>query len=351
MSHNGYAGHRDGPLLSVTDLVVEHPAGAGQKVHAVSGVSFDLARGETLGLVGESGCGKSTTGRAVLCLPPPTSGSVVFDGTDLTRIPSEDLRRLRTRLQVIFQDPLSSLNPGRRIADIVGEPLAVWASDQSKEARRARVDEMLDSVGIDPATYARRRAHELSGGQCQRVSIARALILEPELLVCDEPVSSLDVSVQAQILNLLEAMKARYGLTMVFISHDLSVVRHVADRIAVMYLGKLCEIGGREQVYDTPRHPYTAALVASAPVPDPTEPVPSPPIGGELPSAVTPPSGCRFHTRCPRADAVCTAEEPAMAQLGEDHFVACHHPLPVAVELTTSPRRTAGAGRTREEPS
>ncbi len=327
-------------LLDVSHLVVEYPAGAGRRVHAVSNVSFQVARGETLGLVGESGCGKSTAGRAVLGLPPPTSGSVVFDGTDLATLSGEDLRRTRTRLQVIFQDPISSLNPGRRIADIIAEPLVVWGRGRAKSDRHARVEEMMNAVGIDPETYSRRRAYELSGGQCQRVSIARALMLQPEFVVCDEPVSSLDVSVQAQILNLLETMKARYGLTMLFISHDLSVIRHVADRIAVMYLGKLCEVGGRESLFEEPRHPYTAALLASVPVADPTEPVPKPPIGGELPSAISPPTGCRFHTRCPRADALCGEKEPEMRTVGEDHVVACHHPLPVGVSITRSPDKT-----------
>ena len=209
----------------------------------------------------------------------------------------------------------------------------------------------MNAVGIDPATYSRRRAYELSGGQCQRVSIARALMLQPELVVCDEPVSSLDVSVQAQILNLLETMKARYGLTLIFISHDLSVIRHVADRVAVMYLGKLCEIGARERLFDQPRHPYTAALLESVPISDPTEPVPQPPIGGELPSAITPPTGCRFHTRCPRADARCTDEEPLMRAVGEDHAVACHHPLPVGVSITTRPDQTGETRTTMPTPT
>jgi peptide/nickel transport system ATP-binding protein len=342
------AADRSDLLLDVSDLVVEYPAGAGRRVHAVSGVSFDVARGETLGLVGESGCGKSTAGRAVLGLPPPTSGSVVFDGTDLATLSREELRRTRTRLQVIFQDPISSLNPGRRIADIIAEPLSVWGRDRAKADRHARVQEMMGAVGIDPETYARRRAYELSGGQCQRVSIARALMLQPELVVCDEPVSSLDVSVQAQILNLLETMKARHGLTMIFISHDLSVIRHVADRIAVMYLGKLCEVGGRSHLFTQPRHPYTAALLASVPVADPTQPVPTPPVGGELPSAITPPTGCRFHTRCPRADAQCTNEEPLMRSVGEDHGVACHHPIPVGVSITDRPERPERAERPKQ---
>lgn len=344
-------------LVAVNDLVVTYPAGAGGHVQAVSGVSFDLARGETLGVVGESGCGKSTLGRSLLCLPPPTSGQVTFSGIELTGLSTEALRRMRTQMQLIFQDPVSSLNPARRIADIIAEPLVIWgkgadkadkankAKQADKAARTAQVGELMEAVGLDPATFAERRAHQLSGGQCQRVSIARALALAPDFLVLDEPVSALDVSVQAQILNLLEEMKARYGLTMVFISHDLSVIRHVSDRICVMYLGKLCEIGARDAVYDTPRHPYTAALIASVPAPDPTRRPTEPPIGGELPSAVTPPAGCRFHTRCPRATAICTEVEPVMTPVAgpsADHAVACHHPLEVGEGLV------GGGGRMTE---
>ncbi len=312
------------PLLQVSDLVVEFPAKGGERVHAVSGVSFDVAEGETLGLVGESGCGKSTTGRALLCLPRPTSGSVKLDGVEVTGLSGNALRQLRTRMQIIFQDPISSLSPQRRIADIVAEPLQIWGTPKESSARKAKVAEMMDAVGLDFEHYGRRRPHEFSGGQCQRVAIARALILEPRLLVCDEPVSALDVSVQAQILNLLEDMKARYGLTMVFISHDLSVIRHVSDRIAVMYLGKLCEIGPRDAVYANPRHPYTSALLASIPSPDAAEQAPA--IAGELPSPLHPPPGCRFHTRCPKADEICRSVEPQLAFRGDGHAVACHHP-------------------------
>ena len=322
--------------MSASDLVVEHPVAGGRVLHAVSGVSLDIARGETLGLVGESGCGKSTTGRALVCLPPPTRGSVVFEGTELTTQGTRARRQMRTRMQVIFQDPISSLNPGRRIADVIAEPLAIWERTQDRNARRERVEALMEAVGIDPATFSQRRAHELSGGQCQRVSIARALVLEPAFLVCDEPVSALDVSVQAQILNLLEELKVRYGLTLLFISHDLSVIRHVSDRICVMYLGKLCEVGGRDAVYETPRHPYTAALVAAVPHPDPAAIATRLAIGGELPSAIDPPSGCRFHTRCPRATAVCTEVEPPLAEIegtGEGHLVACHHPLAAGERL------------------
>ena len=314
-------------LLRVEHLVVEFPAQGG-RVHAVSDVSFDVAPGETLGLVGESGCGKSTTGRAVMQLPRPTSGSVTFEGTELTTMPSRDLRRLRPRLQMIFQDPISSLNPRRRVFDIVAEPLVIAGISDSV---RHRVNSMLEQVGLDPDA-GERRPHQFSGGQCQRISIARALMLEPKLLICDEPVSALDVSVQAQILNLLEDLKARYGLTMVFIAHDLAVVKNVSDRVAVMYLGKLCEVSPGDELYRAPRHPYTAALLSSIPVPDPAarSRLPSQPIGrlaGELPSPLAPPSGCRFRTRCPRAQAKCADEEPAVRELSPGHFTACHFPL------------------------
>jgi peptide/nickel transport system ATP-binding protein len=314
-------------LLRVEHLVVEFPTRGG-RVHAVSDVSFDVAQGETLGLVGESGCGKSTTGRAVLQLPRPTSGSVTFEGTELTTMPSRDLRRLRPRFQMIFQDPISSLNPRRRVFDIVAEPLVIAGISDTV---RHRVNSMLEQVGLDPDA-GERRPHQFSGGQCQRISIARALMLEPKLLICDEPVSALDVSVQAQILNLLEDMKARYGLTMVFIAHDLAVVKNVSDRVAVMYLGKLCEVSPADELYQAPRHPYTAALLSSIPVPDPAarSRVSTRPVGrlaGELPSPLAPPSGCRFRTRCPRAQAKCAEEEPAVRELSPGHFTACHFPL------------------------
>jgi peptide/nickel transport system ATP-binding protein len=321
--------HDDDVVLSVTHLVVEYPAGGGRRVHAVSDVSFDVREGETLGIVGESGCGKSTAARAVLQLPPPTSGSVRFHDVELTSLKPDQLRELRPSLQVIFQDPISSLNPRHRIRDIVSEPLRVW-----RKRRRAAstVDDaesttrLLEAVGMDPNTTGDRKPHELSGGQCQRVSIARALSLDPEIIVCDEPVSALDVSVQAQILNLLEDMKARYRLTLLFISHDLSVVRTVGDRVMVMYLGKVCEIGDADAVFDRPAHPYTRALMAA--IPERTNVVAEveADIASELPSPMDPPTGCRFHTRCLRAQERCRQEEPIVRQLEGDHFVACHFP-------------------------
>src|SRR6266540_7144853 len=247
----------DDALLRVENLVVEFPTRAG-KVHAVSGISLDIMPGETLGLVGESGCGKSTTGRAIIQLPPPVAGSVRFDGQELTRLHGESLRRVRPRMQMIFQDPISSLNPRRRVREIVAEGLQIW-SKGDKATIAKKVDEVLESVGIDPVNGGR-RPHEFSGGQCQRISIARAVVTDPKLIICDEPVSALDVSVQAQIINLLEDMKQRYGLTIVFIAHDLAVVKNVSDRVMVMYLGKLVEVGKPDEMYVRPAHPYTAAL-------------------------------------------------------------------------------------------
>ncbi len=323
-------GHDD-LVLRVENLVMEFPAGRHQVVHAVSDVSFDIRRGETLGIVGESGCGKSTTARAIVQLPAPTSGRVLLDpGTDreaeLTALVGENLRQVRPRLQMIFQDPISSLNPRRRVRDIVGEGLHIWTEEADDEQIRARVDEVLEAVGIDPTVAANRRPHEFSGGQCQRISIARAVVLEPEILICDEPVSALDVSVQAQILNLLEEMKSRYGLTLVFIGHDLSVVRNVSDRVIVMYLGKVCEVGNADAIYSSPAHPYTRVLLASAPEPASTVDESESAIGDEIPSPIHPPSGCRFRTRCPRATERCAVEVPEMRAVGDDHFVACHFP-------------------------
>ena len=316
---------RDDVLLRAEHVVVEFPSGRGGKVHAVSDISLDVMEGETLGLVGESGCGKSTTGRAIIQLPRPTSGAVMFEGRDLTKIKGEELRKTRRRMQLIFQDPVSSLNPRRRVRDIVAEPLVIAGE---KEARRHRVNSVLETVGLDP-DVSDRRPHQFSGGQCQRVSLARALIVDPKLLICDEPVSALDVSVQAQILNLLEDMKARYGLTMLFISHDLSVVKNISDRVMVMYLGKLCELAQADVLYREPAHPYTNALLASIPTPEPVvasdrvEPLKS----TELPSPINPPSGCRFRTRCPRAQDVCASDEPLMREIRPNHFVACHFPV------------------------
>jgi len=314
-------------LLRVEHLVVEFPVGrSGMKVNAVSDVSLDILPGETLGIVGESGCGKSTTGRAVMQLPPPKSGTVVYDGVELTALKGEDLRKMRPRLQMIFQDPISSLNPRRKVSEIVREGLDIWGIGD-KASRDAKVIEVLEAVGIDP-TNIDRRPHEFSGGQCQRISIARAVVTEPKLIICDEPVSALDVSVQAQILNLLEEMKERYGLTLIFIAHDLAVVKNVSDRIMVMYLGKVCEVATPDLLYAQPSHPYTAALLAAIPVPDPgVRPDDQRVLGGEIPSPMDPPSGCRFRTRCPRAQPRCGEEEPELAEVAPGQFVACHFPL------------------------
>ncbi len=341
--------HDNGSLLRVEHLVVEFPAGRGHKVHAVSDVSFDVARGETLGLVGESGCGKSTTGRAIMAMPRPTAGTVNFDGIDMGSLSESELRQLRPRMQMIFQDPISSLNPRRRVGDIITEPLGIWGATvglTSKTAQRDKLVEVMDAVGLDYDAHARRHPHEFSGGQCQRISVARSLMLDPQLIICDEPVSALDVSVQAQILNLLEDMKARYGLTLVFIAHDLAVVKNVSDRVAVMYLGKLCELASPDQLYTAPAHPYTTALIESIPAVD-AERIRAPAseaIVGELPSPVRPPSGCRFRTRCPKALEVCAQEEPAMRQVGDDHYVACHFPdsgTPVSLGASRDTRRVA----------
>ncbi len=317
----------DQSLVRATNLVVEFPIGStGLKVHAVSDVSFDILPGETLGLVGESGSGKSTTGRALMQMPRPDSGEVLLDGRSLTSMSGQELREVRTNMQMIFQDPISSLNPRRRIGSIVREPLRIWKRGTDDEQRR-RVDERLESVGIDPSTALPRRPHEFSGGQCQRICIARALVLDPKVIICDEPVSALDVSVQAQILNLLQDMKARYDLTLVFIAHDLAVVKNVSDRVAVMYLGKVCEVADPDDLYAHPAHPYSAALLRSIPVPDPNVSQSGATLGGELPSPVDPPSGCRFRTRCPKAQDLCASEEPLLRPVAENHFVACHFPL------------------------
>jgi peptide/nickel transport system ATP-binding protein len=332
MAGSGTAHLRDAQdsLLRAENIVVEFPVGrTGLKVHAVTDVSIDVREGETLGLVGESGCGKSTTGRALMQLPRPTSGSVVYNGQDLTKLKDTDLREIRPQMQMIFQDPISSLNPRRKVGDIVAEPLRIWKRGNAAEQRQI-VNETLEAVGLDPEASVGRRPHQFSGGQCQRICVARSLVLDPKLIICDEPVSALDVSVQAQILNLLEDMKARYGLTLVFIAHDLAVVKNVSDRVAVMYLGKLCEVAKPDDLYAKPAHPYTAALLSSIPVPDPTVKVKeSDALGGELPSPVAPPSGCRFRTRCPRAQEDCERVEPKMRQIGLGHYVACHHPLDV----------------------
>jgi peptide/nickel transport system ATP-binding protein len=326
----------DDVLLRVENLVVEFPAGrSGLKVHAVSGISLDVKQGETLGLVGESGCGKSTTGRAIMQLPSPISGTVTFDGAEMTQLSGMELRRTRTAMKMIFQDPISSLNPRRKVEDIIAEGLRIWEIG-TKEEQQAKVDEMMLAVGLDPALQRGRRPHEFSGGQCQRISIARAVITDPKLIICDEPVSALDVSVQAQILNLLEDMKVRYGLTLIFIAHDLAVVKNVSDRVIVMYLGKICEVAEPDVLYQRPAHPYTKVLLAAIPVPDPdVQPEDRAAVVGEIPSPVAPPSGCRFRTRCPKAQDLCAKEEPVMAEHEPGHFVACHFPTAPGETLPT----------------
>ena len=334
MAGTGKAHLRDGDqVLRIEDLVVEFKVGHGNTVKAVSGISFDVLRGETLGIVGESGCGKSTTGRAIMQIPSPTSGSVVFEGQDLTTLSNNDVREARTRVQMIFQDPVSSLNPRRSVRDSVLEPLEIWKRG-TKAERGKLVDEILESVGIDPARAAESRPHQFSGGQCQRISVARALVLDPTLIICDEPVSALDVSVQAQVLNLLEDLKEKYGLTLVFIAHDLAVVKNISDRVAVMYLGKLCEVASSDDLYARPAHPYTNVLLDSIPEPDPEADHSVGKISGEPPSPVAPPSGCRFHPRCAYATDICSQEEPQLRSMGDGHFVACHHPVETPVALS-----------------
>ena len=321
------------PVLEVHDLVVEFPVGRNQVVHAVSGLNIDILPGETLGILGESGCGKSTAGRAIMQLPAPTSGKVVFNEAELTALSAGMVRRKRARLQMIMQDPVSSLNPRRKVKDLVAEGYSIWGYDSDLNDGKDRdttVREMLATVGLDPDSVWDRRPHELSGGQCQRVCIARALVLHPMVLICDEPVSSLDVSVQAQILNLLEETKARFGLSMIFIAHDVSVVKNISDRVMVLYLGKTCEVVPSDDMHIKSVHPYTRMLLESIPgaetEQDPDE---SEVLGSakatELPSPLNPPSGCRFRTRCPLATERCAAEEPLLRPVGPGHFVACHN--------------------------
>jgi oligopeptide/dipeptide ABC transporter ATP-binding protein len=307
------------PLLSVRDVVHEYGS-----VRAVSGVSFDVMPGETLGIVGETGSGKSTLARAILQAPRPKGGSVIFRGTDLVRLRGRRLLEARRHMQFVFQDPFGSMDPKWQVRRIVEEPLVAYRA----AGRRARAEEVLDLVGLDPVRYARRHPRELSGGQAQRVAIARAVALEPSLIVCDEAVSSLDVLVAAQVLNLFERLRSELGLSYLFIAHHMAMVKQVSDRVAVMYLGKLCEVGSGESVYREPLHPYTKALLDAIPPARAT-------IRGEPPSPVHPPSGCRFRTRCPRAADRCAAEEPKMRELAPGHEVACHFPLRVPEAAAT----------------
>ena len=318
------------PLLRVQNLVKHFPITGGilgrvvDRVHAVDGVSFDLAAGETLGVVGESGCGKSTTGRCILRLIEPTSGEVWFEGKSVTKASKTELRALARDIQIIFQDPYASLNPRMTVAAIIGEALTIHKLTKTPQEYEARIVQLLETVGLS-ADHMRRFPHEFSGGQRQRIGIARALAVSPKLLVCDEAVSALDVSIQAQVINLLEDLQEQFSLTYVFIAHDLSVVEHISDRVAVMYLGRIVEIAPANALYTEPRHPYTEALLSAVPIPDPTIKRKRIMLQGDVPSPIHPPTGCHFHTRCPIAKkGLCDVERPVLKESTPGHWAACH---------------------------
>ncbi len=318
------------PLLRVKDLVKQFPIRGGllnrtvDKVHAVDGVSFELAAGETLGVVGESGCGKSTTGRCILRLIEPTSGEVWFEGKNVTTAGKNELRALARDMQIIFQDPYASLNPRMTVSAIIGEALTIHKLTKTQREYDQRIVQLLETVGLS-ADHMRRYPHEFSGGQRQRIGIARALAVNPKLIICDEAVSALDVSIQAQVINLLEDLREQFNLTYVFIAHDLSVVEHISHRVAVMYLGRIVEIAPAKDLYIRPLHPYTEALLSAVPIPDPSIKRKRVPLQGDVPSPIHPPSGCHFHTRCPIAQkGLCDVEKPQLKQSGQGHWVACH---------------------------
>jgi len=316
-------------LLSVTTLRKEFPLKGGvfakdvPTVHAVDGVSFDIAPGETLGLVGESGCGKSTTGRCILRLIEPTSGQIMFQGRDVIGLQGEELRGLRRDMQIIFQDPFASLNPRHTVRGIIGEALVIHRLAANRRQLDDRVVELLETVGLQSG-HLQRFPHEFSGGQRQRIGIARALAVQPKMIVCDEPVSALDVSIQAQVINLLEDLQDKFGLTYLFIAHDLSVVEHISDRVAVMYLGRVVEIAPSDSLYDNPRHPYTEALLSAVPIPDPQVKRKRIVLQGEVPNPIQPPTGCHFHPRCPLAEERCKLEVPQLRESTPGHWTACH---------------------------
>ncbi len=318
------------PLLQVKDLVKYFSIKGGvlqrevDRVHAVDGVSFDVAGGETLGLVGESGCGKSTTGRCILRLIEPTAGEVWFEGKNVTAMGRSELQAMCRDMQIIFQDPFASLNPRMTVGGIIGEALTIHGLAKTRKEQEARVAELLQTVGLQPE-HMRRYPHEFSGGQRQRIGIARALAVEPKLIVCDEPVSALDVSIQAQVVNLLEDLQAKFNLTYIFIAHDLSVVEHISDRVAVMYLGRVVEIASSHDLYAEPQHPYTEALLSAVPIPDPSMKRERIRLQGDVPNPINPPSGCHFHTRCPiRKLPLCSTEVPKLKEGKNGHWVACH---------------------------